>query len=45
MHNKFVNDRPSGWTAKSVASPQRGPLQKRSNVCFPVNAIQNLALT
>ena len=24
-----IADRPSGWTAKSVASPQRGPLQRR----------------
>ena len=24
--NKFINDRPSGWTAKSSASQQRGPL-------------------
>ena len=28
-HNKFVNERTSCWTAKSVASPQRGPLQRR----------------
>jgi len=27
--NKFVNARPSGWTALSVASPQGCPLQKR----------------
>ena len=27
--NKFVNDRPSGWTALSVASPQVCPLQRR----------------
>ena len=27
--NKFVNIRPSGWTAKCAASQQRGPLQKR----------------
>ena len=27
--NKFVNDRPSGWTALSVASPQGCPLQRR----------------
>lgn len=24
--NKFINDRPSGWTAKSAASQRRGPL-------------------
>ncbi|WP_293267920.1 hypothetical protein [Neptunomonas sp.] len=30
-YNKFVNNRPSGWTAKYAASQQRGPLQKRYN--------------
>jgi len=28
-HDKFVNDRSPAWTAKSAASQQRGPLQKR----------------
>jgi len=28
-YNKFVNSRPSGWTAKYAASQQSGPLQKR----------------
>jgi hypothetical protein len=28
-YNKFVNERTSCWTAKSAASQQRGPLQKR----------------
>ena len=32
MLNKFVNDRPSGWTALSVASPQGWPLQRRYGV-------------
>jgi hypothetical protein len=29
MPNKCSHNRPAGWTAKSVASPQRGPLQRR----------------
>lgn len=28
-HNKYVNERTSCWTAKSAASQQRGPLQRR----------------
>jgi len=28
-YNKFVNNRPTGWTAKCAALQQSGPLQKR----------------
>jgi len=39
MLNKFVNKRPSGWTALSVASPQGCPLQRRLGLQMKLRAL------